>query len=157
MGVAFSLIPRLAAATDVSARRRLIAGEARLVLLIVVVGSVIIWLVTPPVERVLLAGKYHLSGALILSAIAAGVAKTLNAFSNATVTALAGRRELTLVNVWGWASVALSVAAAAAFARWGLAGVVYGVGLGWLARAVTGLAITFRHLREQPVLAGPAL
>ena len=153
MGVTFSLVPRLAAAADVPARRRLMAGEARLVFMAVVVGSVAIWVVTEPVERYLLAGKYHLSDALILSAIAAGVAKTLNAFSIATVTVLADRRELTLVNVWGWLSVAISVAAAAALAPWGLVGVVYGVGLGWLVRAVTGLAITVRHLRESP---GPA-
>jgi len=35
-------------------------------------------------------------------------------------------------------------------ARWGLAGVVYGVGLGWLLRALTGIGITLRHLHLPP-------
>jgi Na+-driven multidrug efflux pump len=121
---------------------------------IVVVGSVGIWLVTPVVERLLLAGKYHLGGALILAGIAAGVAKSLNAFSTAAVTALADQRELTLVNVLGWVTVLVSVVAAALLARWGLAGVVYGVGLGWLLRAITGMALTLRHLH--PAVQEPA-
>ena len=146
MGVAFSLTPRLAAAADVRERRRLIGKEARLVLGMVVLGSLAIWMVTPVVEQVLLAGKYHLTGPVILAGIAAGVAKSLNAFSTATVTALADQRELTLVNVLGWVSVGVSVLAAVVLARWGLAGVVYGVGLGWLLRAITGMGLTMRHL-----------
>jgi Na+-driven multidrug efflux pump len=43
--------------------------------------------------------------------------------------------------------VALAIPAAVFGAQWGLAGVIYGVGLGWLARAVTALLITLRHLR----------
>lgn len=154
MGVAFSLTPRLARAPDVRARRRLLAAEARLVALAVVLGSVAIWVVTPWIERLLLAGKYHLPGSLILAAIAAGVAKSLNAFSTAAVTVLTDERELSRVNLLGWGSVALSVVAAALLARWGLAGVVYGVGLGWLVRALAGLAVVMRHLRE-PDPAGP--
>ena len=148
MGVAFSLTARLAAAPDIPARRRLIAAEARLVAVMVLLGSAAIWLVTPAVERLFLAGKYHLTGGLILAAIAAGVAKSLNAFSTATVTVLADRRELTLVNVLGWVSAAVSVVGAALLARWGLAGVIYGVGVGWLVRALAGIAVTMRHLRE---------
>jgi O-antigen/teichoic acid export membrane protein len=150
MGVGFSLTPRLAAAQGIPARRRLIWDEARLVAAIVLLGSLGIWLLTPVVERALLAGKYHLTGPVVLAGIVAGVAKSLNAFSNATVTALADQRELTLVNLFGWVSVAVSVGAAVVLARWGLAGVVCGVGLGWLIRALTGLGITIRHLRLPP-------
>jgi O-antigen/teichoic acid export membrane protein len=150
MGVGFSLTPRLAAAPGVRERRRLIRHEARLVAIIVAVGSAGIWVLTPLIERVFLAGKYHLTGAVILAGIGAGVAKSLNAFSNATVTALADQRELTLVNIFGWVSVAISIAAAAVLSRWGLAGVVWGVGLGWLLRAATGIGITLRHLHLPP-------
>jgi O-antigen/teichoic acid export membrane protein len=100
-GVGYSLLPRLSAAPTVAARRRLIAHEARLVGAIVLAGSVCLWLVTPPIERWILAGKYHLGGSLVIAAIVAGVAKVLNAFSRATVTALADRRELALVNLAG--------------------------------------------------------
>jgi O-antigen/teichoic acid export membrane protein len=146
MAVGFSLTPRLAAAAGVRERRRLIRNEARLVAVIVLLGSAGIWLLTPIVEQAVLAGKYHLGGSLVLAGIVAGIAKSLNAFSNATVTALADRRELSLVNTFGWVSVVVSVVAAVGLAPWGLAGVVYGVGLGWLIRALTGIGITLRHL-----------
>ncbi|MEP7227309.1 MAG: hypothetical protein ABI785_08115 [Gemmatimonadales bacterium] len=146
MGAAYTLIPRLRAAPSVMERRRLIAHEAKLVSAIVVAGSVVIWFVTPLIERHFLAGKYHLSGSLLVAALFSGVAKVMNAFTKSTVTALATARELSIVNVFGWISVAVAVVAAVVGARWGLTGVIYGVGLGWLMRALTALYLTLRHL-----------
>ena len=145
-GVGYALLPRLRAAETIAERRRLIAQEARMVSAIVVLGSAAIWLVMPVVEQWVLAGRYRFSDSLVLAALVAGWAKLLTAFSRATVTALADERQLTLVNLSGWASVALSVVGAAAGARWGLTGVIYGVSLGWLVRSGAALAITFRHL-----------
>jgi O-antigen/teichoic acid export membrane protein len=146
MGAAYTLIPRLRAAASVLERRRLILHEAKLVSAIVVAGSVVIWLATPLVERHLLAGKYHLGGALLFAALFSGVAKVMNAFTKSTVTALATARELSIVNLFGWVSVAVAIVAAIVGARWGLTGVIYGVGLGWLLRALTALYLTLRHL-----------
>jgi O-antigen/teichoic acid export membrane protein len=147
MGVGYTLLPRLRAAVDVPARRRLIAHEARLVGAIVLLGSAVIWVVTPLIERWFLVGKYHLAGSLVLASIVAGIAKILNSFSKATVSALGDARELTLVNRAGWASVAIAVVAAVLAARWGLAGVIYGVGFGWLLRALAAFYLTMRHLQ----------
>jgi Na+-driven multidrug efflux pump len=102
--------------------------------------------VTPPVERYLLA-KCHLSSGLIVAGIVAGVTKILNAFSKASVSALATQRELAMVNYLGWVSVVLAVVAGLAAGTWGLAGVIYGVALGWLLRAIAAFYVTFRHLR----------
>ena len=146
MGAAYTLIPRLRAAPSVLERRRLIAHEAKLVSAIVVAGSVVIWFVTPLIERHLLAGKYHLGGSLLIAALFSGVAKVMNAFTKSTVTALATARELSIVNLFSWISVAVAVVAAVIGARWGLTGVIYGVGLGWLMRALTALYLTLRHL-----------
>lgn len=118
---------------------------------IVVSGSAAIWVLTPPVERLFLAGKYHLSGSLILAALITGVAKVLNAFTKSTVSALADTRELSAVNLFGWMSVVIAVVAATLGARWGLVGVIYGVGLGWLVRAVSAMYLTARHLRVPEV------
>ena len=52
-----------------------------------------------------------------------------------------------MVNLLGWASVGLAIPAAVFGARWGLAGVIYGVGFGWLLRALTALYVTLRHLK----------
>jgi O-antigen/teichoic acid export membrane protein len=147
MGVGYSLLPRLRAAPDVLVRRRLIARESRLVAAVIGAGSLAVWVVTPLVEQLFLAGKYHLTGPLILAALITGVAKVLNAFTKATLSALAETRELAVVNALGWVSVAVAVVASAFGARWGLVGVIYGVGLGWLVRAVSAMYYTARHLR----------
>jgi O-antigen/teichoic acid export membrane protein len=147
MGVGYTLVPRLRAADSVSERRRLIAHEAKLVGAIVVGGSVIIWFVTPLIERWFLMGKYHLGASLLVATLFSGVAKIMNAFTRSTVTALATPAEVLMVNLFGWASAALAIPAAVFGARWGLAGVIYGVGLGWLARALTALFLTLRHLK----------
>jgi O-antigen/teichoic acid export membrane protein len=147
MGVGYTLVARLRAASGVSERRRLVAHEAKLVGAMAVAGSVVIWFVTPLIERWLLAGKYHLAGSLLLATIASGGAKILNSFTKSTVTALATPTELSAVNLLGWASVGLAVVAGVFGARWGLAGVIYGVGFGWLVRALTALYVTLRHLK----------
>lgn len=147
MGVGYTLVPRLRVAGSVPERRRLIAHEATLVGALVVAGSAAIWFVTPLIERWFLEGKYHLGGPLLLAALVSGVAKIMNAFTKSTVTALATPTELSLINLFGWASVALAVPAAMFGAKWGLAGVIYGVGFGWLVRALTALYVILRHLK----------
>ena len=144
--VGYSLLPRLSAASGVSERRRLVYREARLAGLLILIAGTAVWLVVPWVERWFLAGKYDLPQPLVLAAIVAGLAKVLNAFGKATATALADARELSLLNMLGWVSVGVATAAATLAAPWGLAGVIYGVGVGWLLRAVTALWVTLRHL-----------
>ena len=147
MGVGYSLLPRLRAAANIDERRRLIAHEAKLVGCVVFLGSTFIWFVTPLVERWFLAGKYHLAGALVVAVIVSGIGKIANAFTKAIASAMASTRELRLVNVLGWVSVAVSLAGAYVGARWGLAGLIYGVSLGWFLRAAFTGALMARHLR----------
>jgi O-antigen/teichoic acid export membrane protein len=146
-GVGYTLVPRLRSATSVRERRRLVAHEARVVAVIVLGGSAAIWFLTPWIETLLLAGKYQLGGSLLLAMIFAGVAKIMNSFVRATITALATPSELWLVSVLGWASVLVALLAGVLGSRWGLAGVIYGVGFGWLTRALTASFVTLRHLR----------
>jgi Na+-driven multidrug efflux pump len=47
----------------------------------------------------------------------------------------------------GWVSVGIALVAAFVGARWGLAGIIYGVGFGWIVRAVVAFALIMRHLR----------
>jgi O-antigen/teichoic acid export membrane protein len=161
MGVGYTLVPRLRAAEAIAERRRLIRLEAKMVGAIIVTGSIVIWLVTPLVEQWFLAGKYHLTGALILATLVSGVAKTASSFTRSVVSALGSPGELSLLNLWGWGSVAVALTAAFVGARWGLAGVIYGVALGWAMRALVALLLALRHLQPSasvPVTAqtGPA-
>jgi hypothetical protein len=157
MGVAYSLTPRLRAAPTVLARRQLLAHEAKLAGAIVLVGSAFIWVVTPFIERYLLAGKYHLSASLIIATIVTGVAKLMSAFTKGSVTALAEPREVTFLTLLSWVSVGIAIVAALAGGHWlGLAGVIYGVGLGWAIRAGTAFYLTMRHLRLPATVPVPA-
>jgi O-antigen/teichoic acid export membrane protein len=147
MGVGYTLVPRLRAANGALERRHLIANEAKLVAWVLLAGIAVIWVITPLIERWVLAGKYHLSGALLVAAIVSGVVKVSNSFTKSVVSALSTSSELAWVNVFGWGSVALAIFAAYIGARWGLAGVIYGVTMGWLMRALTALYFARRHLR----------
>ena len=157
MGVGYSLLPRLRRAPDLRERRRIVAKEARLVSGVVLLGSAVIVLAVPIVERWFLAGKYHLTTALVIATIVSGVAKIVNAVVKAAATAMATPRELSLANVLGWLSVAIAIGAGIIGARWGLAGVIYGVALGWTTRALTFAAIATRHLRSPAVPAPQAV
>ena len=137
----------LRAASTVAERRRLIAHEVKLVSVIILAGSIAIWFLTPWIERSFLAGKYHLTGSLLLATLFSGVAKIMNSVTKSTVSALATSSELWILNSLGWVSVAVALIAGIIGARWGLAGLIYGVGLGWLMRALTGSYLTLRHLK----------
>lgn len=156
MGVGYTLVPRLRAAGSVPERRHLIAHEARLVGAMLVAGTVAIWLVTPWIEHWLLEDKYHLAGSLLAAALVSGVAKIIDAFAKSTVSALATPAELSLVNLVGWACVALAIVASLFGGRWGLEGVIYGVAIGWLARALAAFYITARHVRLPAAVAATA-
>ncbi len=147
MAVGFTLLPRLRNAASVLERRRLIARELKFAVVVAAGGSAGILVLTPLLERWLLAGKYHLSMGLLAAALFSGVAKIAHAFARATATALATPRELALVNGAGWLSAALAVGGAVAAAPWGLTGLIYGIGCGWLAWAVASFAVVSHHLR----------
>ena len=152
MGVGFTLLPRLRNAASVFERRQLIAQELRLAIVISLGGATAILALTPLIEGWLLAGKYHLPLALVIAAIFSGIAKIAHAFAKAAATALATPRELALMNGAGWISVALGICCAVFASRWGLMGVVYGVGLGWLTWALLAFTLIAHHLRQPATL-----
>jgi len=147
MGVGFTLLPRLRRAATVLERRQLIAHELRFALVIAAAGAAAILVLAPVLERWFLAGKYHLPMGLLVAAVFSGVAKIAHAFARATATALATPRELAFVNGAGWLSAALAIGLAVAAAPWGLTGVIYAIGVGWLAWAVAAFAVVMHHLR----------
>jgi O-antigen/teichoic acid export membrane protein len=147
MGVGFSLLPRLRNAGNVLERRELIARELRFAVVIAAAGAVAVLTLAPLIERWFLAGKYHLPMGLLVAALFSGVAKIAHAFARATATAVATPRELVMLNGAGWVSVVIAISAAVAAAPWGLAGVIYGISLGWLAWAIAAFALVMHHLR----------
>ena len=146
-GVGYSLLPRLRAASGVAEQRQLLAHEARLVSVIALLGAAFIWVITPPVERYLLAGKYHLAPSLIWPPSSPASPRFSTPSARPRSRRSRPRASWRLVNYLGWASVVLAIAAGLAGGAWGLAGVIYGVALGWLLRAIAAFYVIARHLR----------
>jgi hypothetical protein len=67
--------------------------------------------------------------------------------------ALGSTTQLGLLNASSWGAIAIAVAAATVGARWGLAGVIYGVGLGWLTHAIAAACLALPHLGDAPARA----
>lgn len=149
LGVRYTILPRLSAARTVAERRSLLWREGLLAAAIVAAGSLAVWFLTPLLARWLLAGRYALTPALILATIVAGVLRVAGAISTSIVAALGGTRQLVRLNALSAGSVVLAVAAAAVGARWGIAGVIYGVSLGWASRTLVAAVMAVPYLRRR--------
>jgi O-antigen/teichoic acid export membrane protein len=155
LGVRYTILPRIKAARTVAERRNLLRKEGLLAVAVVAGGSAAVWLVTPLMVRWFLAGKYDLAPALILAAIISGALRVASELCTSITTALGGNRQLGLLNAASAGAVVLAIVAATVGARWGIAGVIYGVCLGWLARIIAAIALAIPHLRL-PAVHGPA-
>ena len=153
MGVGYALIPRLRAATGVAQRRRLVRYDVLLVTGLMILGALAVAVAVPLV-------KHFPPARQVRSQTATGVGRRGQRDRERSSTHSArpswlGWRfpdEVNTVNLLGWLSVAVAIAAAGLGSHWGLAGVIYGVGLGWLMRALAAFRICARHLRlPEPV------
>jgi hypothetical protein len=121
--------------------------------LLVVVGAcaisgAVVWWVTPIVLHHVLVGRYILSGSLILAAIAVGALKPLGAVAVAAVNAMGSARDLAVLGGIAWAACAVGFLGAWLGVQWGLTGLVYGVGVGWLLRAAASGWLASRSLQR---------
>ena len=148
VGVGLSLLPRLRAAATVAARRHILAKEGAIVAFVVLLGSSAIWYLTPLIVDWFLSGSYSISPALVLAALITGILKVMSALVRATVTAFCSTQELAYLNVLSGISVASAVAGAILGAHWGLTGVIYGVGLGWVCQGLASAYFALSYLRE---------
>ncbi|HEY4212242.1 MAG TPA: hypothetical protein VGM84_12225 [Steroidobacteraceae bacterium] len=144
--VQFTLIPELRAATGVSERRQLLARELLIVTVVGTVGAGVLWFLAPWLSRWLLAGHYELTETVMLAAIVSGLLKVASAFATSVAVALGDDRELRWVSLSAWLSIGVATAGAFVAAPWGLAGVLYGIGAGWVARTVVTAWIAAPHL-----------
>lgn len=146
----FTLVPSLRAAPGTSERVQLLRREIVLVSLVSAAGWVCIWVAAPRIAHWFLTGRYDLDPDLVMAALVSGVLKVYSAFAFATVIALARDRSLRVLGLLSWVSLGVSVAGAFAAIPWGLVGVLYGISLGWLIRAVSATWLALPHLRAAP-------
>jgi O-antigen/teichoic acid export membrane protein len=151
MGAGYTLLPRLSTASSSEQRRRLVRREAVVVLLIGGAVVLVILVATPWVAGWLLAGKYHLSTALMIAALVSGAVKLADGFATTMVWALGSARQLAFLNWVSWTCAGVGVAGAWLGARWGLLGLMYGVTLAWVCRSAVAGTLAAKLLRGERV------
>jgi O-antigen/teichoic acid export membrane protein len=149
-GVGHTLVPLLRQAESPAERRRLLRDEALLVGVIILTATIALWYLTSPLVRLFVGDKYDVPGVLVLAALVTGLARVVGSFARAPLIALGTKSELFRMNVLGWVSVAISIAGGLIGARWGLAGLIFGVSAGWWAWAVIA------SVMSRPFLSGGA-
>lgn len=146
-GVGYTLVSRLPAASTPAARRGLAREELRVVLVVSAATSLAVALAAPLVARALAGPRYSLPAGLVAAAIVTGNLKVLNAFVRSIGAALAQPAELARLNRLGWIAIGAAAVASVWGRELGLAGVIYGVGCGWLLHTLLAARWAARHLR----------
>jgi hypothetical protein len=149
MGATFTVLPRVRSLQTVSERRRLVVRESLSMILIVVLTSTAMLTLTPWIMRAIFAGKYEFSTAVILAGIWTGSLRAFSGLSKGITLALCTDSELAGVNMLLWICIGVAVAGGFVGARWGLAGVIFGSGAGWLTMTCGYAYVALRHLRGE--------
>jgi O-antigen/teichoic acid export membrane protein len=156
MGAGYTLLPRLSSASTQLERQQLVRREVGAVTLIGGAAALALFFAAPWIAGWLLAGKYHLSAALMIAALVSGAVKLGDGVATTIVWALGSTRQLAVLNWVSWTCAAVGVAAAWLGAQWGLIGLMYGVTFGWICRGGVAAAIAAKQLNQlQPVRAIP--
>ena len=149
LGIGFTMLPRLRAATNPVQARRLIVSELRIGSLICVGGTAAILLVGPLLIRLLVGDKYDVGLDLFVAAIAVGYLRIWQGLAVASVIAVGSAAILARMNLAGWVALAIAVGGAFGLSFFGLPGVIYGVGLGWLFQAAMATVLAMRAFRQR--------
>jgi O-antigen/teichoic acid export membrane protein len=146
VGAGYTLVPRLRTCTNRQTAVRLLRGEGLLLGGTGLVAAATVLLVMPWLIGHFLAGRYEVPQGMVVAVIGIGFIRTWEAAASATVTALGSAQELLSLNVLSWLTVAVGTACAAWGSRYGLMGVVYGLGAGWCLLAISASTLALQAL-----------
>lgn len=146
LGVGYTLVPGLRNAKTAAQRTKVLTHEALVVTATAAAAGLVVWMVTPSVLHWILNDRYSIAWPLLAAALVTGVLKVLSSLAAAVVNALGSGRDLLFISGIGWAAIALGFIGAMLGARWGLTGLVFGVGVGWLFRGIAIFWIAAPHL-----------
>jgi len=149
IGTSFSLLPRLRAVTTAEEAHAVLLRESLTALLMAFVSSVLIILVAPLVFDTLLQGKYEIGFGLIGATIVVGMAKVWEGFSTAVTVACGSPRSMATISLLAWICLAVAAGAMVVGARYGLIGILYGVGLAWVLLAAGGSYLAIVSFRAR--------
>ncbi len=147
IGVGHTLLPGLRACRSRHDVRGLMKHEGMIIFGATALSVLAVVIVTPWISDRFLMGRYDISAALLTAVIVTGLVKVINGFVSAIVQAFGSTRALAAFNVMTWAGLLAGVACAAYGARYGVVGVVYGVGVAWLAMTIAAAILAVVALR----------
>jgi O-antigen/teichoic acid export membrane protein len=146
MGVGHTLIPRFRAANKIQERRALIFNEGKIVFMMIIFSSGVVWFLAPLIVTWFLDDNYILSHELVLAMIFSGSAKVIYSLVSSPIIAVGSRSDLFRLHLLSWATMIVAISGAYFGARWGgLTGLVIGVGIGWVFQSVVAIFIAAPH------------
>jgi O-antigen/teichoic acid export membrane protein len=154
-GLGFALLPRLKACETRAAVRRLIGHEVIVMAVISAAAAVAVLLVTPWLLGVVLKSRYSFPMTLLYALVIVGFVRVWSGLAGAVVSALGSARQLVILNLYSWLALGLATLGVFTARGFGLTGVVYGIGAGWLALAVAGTLIGCRAAGLRELSAAP--
>ena len=146
LSLGYALLPKLRQAGSATEKHSLIVREIAVALALLVPCWILTWYLVPILVELFFGAKYALTGEVILAVIVAGTIKALSGIAASSVTGMGSAKSLEVMAVAAWIAVAAAVGGAYIGAAFGLAGVVYGVSLGWLVTIVTAWVIVRKHM-----------
>lgn len=149
LGIGYTLLPRLRNAETRRDRRRLVRLEGLVTAAVYAVSAAILLMVTPIIVRLFTGDKYVLSNSLIAAALVVGLLRLVATYAKTIVKAIGTTRDLVRLNVLSGLSVGLAGVGAVVGARWGLEGLLLGLGAGWIGHALAGFSLGAKHLRAK--------
>jgi O-antigen/teichoic acid export membrane protein len=147
IGVGHTLLPGLRACRSLADVNRLMKHEGAIVFGAAAASVAIVFLVTPFIADHFLMGRYDITTALLVAVVVTGLVKVCNGFVSAIVQAFGSTGTLTKFNVLTWLGLIAGAMCAGYGARYGVTGVVYGVGVAWLAMSVAAAVLAIVALR----------
>ena len=138
IGTSFSLLPRLRSAPSAAVARNVLWREATMTSLVAIAAAIVIAVVSPPLFNLVLRGKYSIPSSLIIAAIVVGLAKLWEGFSVAVVSACGSTAALAMFSAFAWICLLVAAVGTVIGSKFGLVGILYGVGIAWILLAAGG-------------------
>lgn len=149
LGIGFTLLPRLRVAKTRAEGKRLLRHEAMVAAGVCTAGTAAVVTLGPWIIELAVGDRYMIGIDLFAAAIIVGYVKILQAIAVAAANALSDSDTLKKMNAGSWVGLAVAALGAWALSGFGLAGLIYGVGLGWLWQSVVALRLARRAFGER--------
>jgi hypothetical protein len=147
MGALGTMAPRLRKTEGWANRRKLLLIDLVVLAVLTTLAGLAIQIIGPWICR-LFAPSLEFPTALLTAVMVSGYGRVVVAFTQGIASAFGTAEEITRMHALGWVSVGISVLMGALLSSEGLAGLIYGVAIGWFFKAAAIFALTSAHLHN---------